>query len=272
MTSKKIVVKNLEIVIFTKNDLDYISLTDIAKYRNYSETDDIIKNWIRNRSTVEYLGLWEKLNNANFKHVEFDGFLSKSGSNSFVLSPTKWIQTTDAVGLISKSGRNGGTFAHKDIAFEFAMWLSAEFKLYLVKEFQRLKEDEQNKIQSGWNVNRILTKINYKIHTDAINKYLIPESLSKDKVNVAYATEADLLNVALFGRTAKQWRDENLKMEGNIRDYADVTQLIILANLESINAEFVRQGLSQSERLIKLNQIAIIQMKSLANNSSIKKI
>ncbi len=272
MISKKIIVKNLEIVIFTKNDFDYISLTDIAKYRNFSETDDIIKNWIRNRSTVEYLGLWEKLNNPNFKHVEFDGFLSKSGSNSFVLSPTKWIQSTDAIGLISKAGRNGGTFAHKDIAFEFAMWLSPEFKLYLIKEFQRLKEDENKRLALGWSVKRTLIKMNYKIHTDAIKEHLIPRDISKNKIKIVYAHEADVLNVAVFGLTSNEWRDKNSRLEGNIRDYADVSQLIVLANLESINAELIRQGEPQSSRLSKLNKIAIIQMKSLLNNSSINKL
>jgi len=253
VASQKITVKEIEIVVFKKDNTDYISLTDIAKYRGTSETDDVI-------------------NNFNFKPVEFDGFWSKSGSNNFVLSPTKWIITTNAIGLVSKSGRNGGTFAHKDIAFEFATWLSPEFKLYLIKEFQRLKEDENLRLASGWNVKRTLTKINYKIHTNSIKENLIPANISKNKAKIIYASEADVLNVALFGITAKEWRDNNPKLEGNIRDYSDVTQLVVLANLEGINAELIRDCLSQSERLIKLNQIAIIQMKAILGNVNIKKL
>ena len=270
--SKTIVVKDIEIVFYEKNNSDYISITDIAKYRNSSETDDVIKNWMRNRGTIEFLGLWEKLNNPAFKPVEFDGFKNQAGSNSFVLSPSKWILTTSAIGLVSRQGRGGGTFAHKDIAFEFASWISAEFKLYIIKEFQRLKEEESRKLALGWDVKRTLTKINYKIHTDAIQKHLIPENVTGNKANMVYANEADVLNVALFGKTAKEWRDENSEKDGNVRDYADVTQLVVLANLEGMNAELIRQGLSQSDRLVQLNQIAIVQMKSILGSSSLKKL
>jgi hypothetical protein len=269
---QKIIVKGIEIVTFKKNESDYISLTDIAKYKGIAETDDVIKNWMRNRSTVEFLGLWEKLNNPHFKPVEFDGFKNEAGNNSFVLSPSKWITRTSAIGLVTRQGRGGGTYAHKDIAFEFATWLSPEFKLYLIKEFQRLKEEENLKLAVGWDIKRTLSKINYKIHTDAIKKHLIPKNISKNRKDVIYANEADVLNVSLFGKTAKEWRDENSNKDGNIRDYADVTQLVVLANLEGINAELIRQGLLQSERLVKLNQIAIIQMSSLLNSSSLRKL
>lgn len=269
---KKIIVKNIEIITFKKNGSDYISLTDIARYKGVVESDDVIKNWMRNRSTVEFLGLWEKLNNPIFKPVEFDGFRSESGSNSFVLSPSKWVLKTGAIGLVTRLGRGGGTYAHKDIAFEFASWISAEFKLFLIKEFQRLKEGENARLAIGWDVRRVLAKINYKIHTDAIKTHLIPNDISKRQSNIVYASEADILNMALFGKTAKEWHDKNPRKDGNIRDYADITQLVVLANLEGINAELIRQGLPQSRRLIQLNQIAIIQMKSLLENSSLKKI
>ncbi len=270
---KKIITQGLEIYTFQQNESDYISLTDIAKYKNKDEPADIVKNWMRNRGTIEYLGFWEKINNPKFKLVEFDGFKNEAGSNSFVLSPHKWIEATNAIGLISKSGRyGGGTFAHKDIAFEFATWISAEFKLYLIKEFQRLKIEENERLALGWDAKRMLTKINYRIHTDAIRENLIPGEISKAQANIIFANEADVLNKALFGMTAKEWRDENPKLAGNIRDYSDVTQLVCLANLESLNAEFIRQGLSTRERLLKLNEIAIIQMRSLLGNSSIKKL
>lgn len=269
--NKLIKVKGLEIVLFERNEKDYISLTDIAKLKNKEFPADVVKNWTRTRSTIEFLGLWEKINNPNFKLVEFDGFKNESGSNSFVLSPQKWIETTGAIGIISKSGRyGGGTFAHKDIAFEFASWISAEFKLFLIKEFQRLKDEENQRLAVGWDIKRALTKINYRIHTDAIKTHLIPSNLSKQSENITYATEADVLNIALFGMTAKQWEKENPKLDGNIRDYADVTQLVVLTNLESLNAEFIKQGLSQSERLRELNAVAITQMKSLLNNPSVK--
>lgn len=270
--NNKIKVKETSITVLFIDGNDFISLTDVAKYRSGSETDDVIKNWMRNRSTIEFLGLWEKLNNPNFKPVDFDGFRVESGSNYFVLSPSKWIKQTDAIGIITKAGRNGGTYAHKDIAFEFASWISAEFKLYLIKEFQRLKVEENERLVLGWDVKRQLTKINYRIHTDAIKEHLIPIKINQRSANHIYANEADVLNVALFGKTAKEWRDENKGKDGNIRDYCDVTQLVVLANLEGINAELIRQSLQQPDRLIKLNQIAISQMRSLVGNPAIKKL
>jgi hypothetical protein len=268
----KITVKGIEVVTFTKNESDYISLTDIARYRDRDRSDYIIQNWLRTRDTIEFLGLWEKINNVNFNSIEFDGIKQKSGLNSFSLTPKRWIEVTGAIGLVSKTGRVGGTFAHRDIAFEVATWLSPEFKLYLIKEFQRLKEEENQRLALGWDVKRILTKINYRIHTDAIKEHLIPENISSNKVNMVYANEADVLNVALFGKTAKEWRDENSGKDGNVRDYADVTQLVVLANLEGMNAELIRRGLPQSDRLVQLNQIAIVQMKSLLGSESIKKL
>ena len=271
--NKSIKVEGVEIVTFTKKNNDYISLTDIARYKNPEFPADIVKNWVRTRSTIDFLGLWEKLNNQNFKLVEFDQFKSESGSNSFVLSPQKWIQSTSAIGLISKAGRyGGGTFAHKDIAFEFASWVSAEFKLYLLIEFQRLKQDENNRLTLGWNLQRTLAKINYKIHTDAIREKLIPLELTNAQINSKYANEADLLNVALFGITAKMWRDKNPKQNGNIRDYASIEQLVVLSNLESINAALIHQGLAQEKRIQQLNILAIIQMKSLAGYKELKKL
>lgn len=245
-------------------------MTDIARYRNPDAPADIVKNWLRSRSTIEFLGLWEKLNNPDFKLVEFDQFRNEAGSNHFVLSPLKWIDTTGAVGLVSRSGRNGGTFAHKDIAFEFASWISAEFKLYLIKEFQRLKEDEQK--QLGWDIKRNLTKINYRIHTDAIKSNLIPPELTKTQAGFIYANEADVLNMALFGKTAKQWRDEHPDLKGNIRDEANAAQLVCLSNLENLNALFISESLSQAARLKKLNQIAIQQMKLLVDDIGVKRL
>ncbi len=270
--TKKLKVQDNEIVFFTQKDEDFISLTDIARYKNADEPKDVIKNWIRNRSTIEFIGLWEQINNPDFKGVEFDAFRSQAGLNSFVLSPQKWIKKTGAKGLISKSGRGGGTFAHKDIAFEFASWISAEVKLYIIKEFQRLKTEENEKKKLGWDGKRMLTKVNYKIHTDAIKEKLIPEELTSNQVRYVYASEADLLNMALFGMTAKGWRVKNPKKDGNIRDYADVRQLVCLANLESLNAEFIRNDLDQEERLTKLNKIAIIQMRSLADSTTVDKL
>jgi hypothetical protein len=250
---------------------DFISLTDIAKHKNPDAPADIVKNWLRSKNTIELLGLWEKLHNPEFKLVEFDQFRNEAGLNHFVLSPKQWIESTKARGLISKSGRYGGTYAHKDIAFEFASWISVEFKLYLIKEFQRLKEYEQK--QLGWNIRRNLARINYRIHTDAIKANLVPPELSKEQINLVYASEADILNMALFGKTAKQWRDENPKQKGNIRDYANVSQLVCLANLENLNAHFIQQGLSQSERLKTLNNTAIYQMRLLTTeNKDIKKL
>lgn len=266
----KMDVQGKEITVITREDDAYISLTDIAKYKNSNAPADIVKNWMRSRSTIEFLGLWEKLNNPAFKLVEFDQFKNDAGANYFVLSPQKWIETTNAIGLVSKSGRYGGTYAHKDIAFEFASWISSEFKLYLIKEFQRLKDEERK--QLGWDIRRNLTKINYRIHTDAIKENLIPAELSKAQLNLVYATEADVLNMALFGKTAKEWRDTNPDKKGNIRDYADISQLVCLSNLENLNAHFINDGLPQGARLVKLNKIAIQQMKLLTDDSGIKKL
>jgi len=269
---KSIIVKNLSISIIKIVKEDYISLTDIARNKNTDEPKDVVKNWMRSRTTIEFLGLWEQLNNPDFKGVEFDSFMHEAGSNSFTLSPSKWIEATNAKGLISKPGNNGGTFAHKDIAFEFASWVSSGFKLYLIKEFQRLKEDENDRLKLEWNLQRTLAKVNYRIHTDAIKENLIPHTLSKEKINFLYADEADMLNVALFGMTAKQWRDANPEADGNIRDAATIEQLVVLSNLESINAVLIHQGLLQSERLMQLNKIAITQMKSLLGNTNLKKL
>lgn len=265
-------VQNLSIAIFKVGKEDFISLTDIARNKNPAEPKDVVKNWMRSRSTLEFLGLWEQLNNPDFKGVDFDSLLFEAGSNSFTLSPQKWIETTNAKGIISKSGRYGGTFAHKDIAFEFASWVNAGFKLYLIKEFQRLKEDENERLQLNWNLQRTLAKVNYRIHTDAIKENLIPKVLDKTQINFIYANEADILNIALFGKTAKQWRDENPEAKGNIRDEATIEQLVVLSNMESINAVFIGQELPQTERLIALNKMAISQMKSLLNSSTIKKL
>ena len=261
----------ISIVSDGTND-DYISLTDIAKYKNPEFPADVIKNWLRIRSTIEFLGLWEQLNNPNFKLVEFDQFKNAAGANSFVLSPTKWIQSTNAIGITTKPGRYGGTLAHKDIAFEFASWLSPEFKLYIIKDYQRLKNDESSRLSLDWNLKRELSKINYKIHTDAIKSHIIPNTVTKQQQRFAYANEADLLNTALFGMTAKEWREQNPNAEGNIRDNASIQQLIVLANLENLNAQYIKDGLSSSQRLIILNEIAIQQMLSLIGNSSIKKL
>ncbi|MCF6271256.1 MAG: KilA-N domain-containing protein [Melioribacteraceae bacterium] len=257
----KIEVKGVEVAFIKTNEKDFISITDIAKYKNSEAPADIIKNWLRNKNTIELLGLWEKINNPKFKLVEFDQFRNEAGYNHFVLSPQKWIASTNAIGVKSKSGRYGGTFAHIDIALEFASWVSVEFKFYLIKEFQRLKEQETKELD--WTIKRSLTKINYRIHTDAIKENLIPKSLSKKQINIIYASEADVLNVSLFGKTAKEWRDENPNKSGNIRDYANVTQLVCLTNLENINALLIKEKLSQANRLKKLNQIAIEQMKLL---------
>ena len=257
----KITVKDTDVVIISINDNDYISLTDIAKYKNATNADDVIKNWMRNRNTIELLGFWETIYNPDFKPVEFDGFRKEAGLNSFVLTPKKWIETTNAIGITSKSGRYGGTYAHMDIAFEFASWVSIEFKLYVIKEFQRLKEQEQ--AQLGWSAKRELAKLNYHIHTDAIKQNLIPQELSPAQTSIIYASEADVLNVALFGITAKQWREANPDLKGNIRDYATINELICLSNMENLNAVFINENIPQKERLIKLNQIAIQQMKIL---------
>ena len=264
-------VKGIPVSIFQSNKEDFISLTDIAKSKDGdSRAADIIKNWIRNRGTIEFIGTWEQLHNSNFKVVEFDHFRMNAGLTSFVLSPGKWIEKTDAIGMVVKGGRYGGTYAHKDIAFEFCSAISPIFKLYLIKEFQRLKDEEQK--QLGWDIRRNLTKINYRIHTDAIKENLIPPNLNKKQISFIYASEADVLNMALFGKTAKQWRDANPDEKGNIRDYANVSQLVCLANLENLNAVFINEGYEQSPRLEKLNQIAIQQMKILLENRSVKQL
>jgi hypothetical protein len=269
----KINANGSEITVVSKigQESDYISLTDIAKYKS-DEPNDVIKNWLRNRDTIEFLGLWEKLNNPNFKPVEFDGFRNEAGRNAFVLSPKRWISSTNAIGITSKSGRYGGTYAHKDIAFEFASWISAEFKLYIITEYQRLKNDESHRQSLEWNVNRILTKLNYRIHTDSIKENLISNDLSKKEIGQTYANEADVLNVALFGQTASEWKNKNPDLKGNMRDSASIEQLIVLANLENMNANFLNDGLEQQERLIKLNKIARTQLKTFLNNKNIEKL
>ena len=263
----------VEIRVASSNEADYISLTDIAKKRNPEFPADVVKNQLRSRSTIEFLGLWEKIYNPDFKLVEFDQFKNAAGENSFVLTPQKWISTTNAIGITSKSGRYGGTYAHSDIAFEFASWISPEFKLYIIKDYQRLKADESHAKSLDWNIKREITKSNYRIHTDAIKENLIP-NLTPQQIACKYASEADLINVALFGQTAKQWRNQHSESKGNIRDEATIEQLIVLANLESLNAEYIREGISPTERLSKLNKIAIYQLNSLWNNSlkSIEKL
>ena len=263
----KVTVKNTDITIIKIDSVDYISLTDIAKVKN-PDANGVIANWMRNRNTIEYLGIWEYLYNHNFKPLEFEGFKNEAGANAFTLSPQKWIESTNAIGIVSKSGRYGGTFAHKDIAFKFASWISVEFELYIVKEFQRLKEEEQKEL--GWTAKRELAKINYHIHTDAIKRNLIPDELTPQQTSIIYASEADVLNVALFGITARQWREANPDLKGNIRDFASINELICLSNMESLNAVFLNEGLSQRERLIKLNQIAIQQMGILVEVESRK--
>jgi len=272
MSKQKIEVRGTEIVILSKGKEDYISLTDIAKYKDPARSDYILQNWMRNRNTIDFIGLWEQLHNPDFNSIEFDGFKNEAGSNSFSLTPKRWISATNAVGIISKAGRYGGTYAHQDIAFEFASWISAEFKLYLLNEFQRLKrvEADQNKIE--WSISRTLTKLNYLIHTNAIKENLIPENISKSKKKYVYADEADLLNIALFGKTAKEWREKYQDLKGNIRDYATLEQLVVLLNMESYNSELIKQHISSSERLSKLNKIAIDQMEILIANKSVKKL
>lgn len=262
--NKRIDVQGREVVINSVNNEDYISITDIAKYKDENRTGYIIQNWLRNRNTIEFLGIWEKLNNPDFNVIEFEYIKNQAGLNSFVLTSKNWIEATNAIGLISKAGRYGGTYAHKDIAFEFASWVSVEFKLYLIKEFQRLKDLEQG--QLDWNIKRNLTKINYRIHTDAIKENLIPKELSGKEKSIIYASEADVLNMALFGMTAKTWRENNPDKTGNIRDYANVSQLVCLSNLESLNAVLINDDMEQSQRLEKLNKIAISQMKILIDD------
>lgn len=259
---QKVNVKDTSVSVIKYDETDFISLTDIAKFKS-EEPNAVIANWLRNRNTIEYLGIWETLYNTDFKPLEFEGFKKEAGLNAFTLSPTKWIESTNAKGIIVKSGRYGGTYAHKDIAFKFASWISVEFELYFIKEFQRLKEEEQK--QLGWSAKRELAKINYRIHTDAVKQNLIPPELTPAQKSFVYADEADMLNVAMFGMTARQWREANPELKGNIRDYASINQLICLSNMENLNAVFINDGLSQRERLEKLNKIAIQQMKVLEN-------
>ena len=265
-------VQGASVAVLSENQQDIFCLTDIAKFKNPDHPDDVIRNWLRSRSTVEFLGVWERLNNPAFNPVEFDGIRMQTGLNSFVLTPKQWIEKTGAVGLTSSAGRYGGTYAHKDIAFEFAAWVSVEFKLYLIKEFQRLKDEENDRLKLDWNLQRTLAKINYRIHTDAIKDTLIPPSITKAQATAVYASEADLLNVALFGQTAKQWRDANPGAEGNIRDHAPLEQLVVLTNLESLNSVLIRQGLPQPESLATLNEIAITQMRTLLTASNLKRL
>jgi len=271
--NKIIKVEGIGIGIKDIDSQKYISLTDIAKKKNPDEPRFVIINWLRNRNTVEFLGIWEKIHNPDFNRAGFDTVRSNAGLNSFTISPSKWIGETNAVGIVSKSGRyNSGTYAHEDIALEFASWISAEFKLYFIKEFRRLKCEENERLKLGWNVKRELVKINYKIHTDAIKENLIPPEISAKDAKIIYASEADVLNKALFGKTAKEWSETNLTKKGNMRDYANVVQLVVLANLESLNSEFIKQQLAQEERLIRLNKIAISQMKSLIENKKVRRL
>ncbi len=267
-----ITVENFKIVLYSKHEEEFISLTDMARYRDKERTNYIIQNWLRTRNAIDFCGLWEQLNNPGFKRIEFDAFKNESGGNSFSLTPQKWIDATNATGIISKSGRYGGTFAHKDIAFEFASWISPEFKLYLITEFQRLKKEESNNLNLEWNLHRTLAKINYHIHTDAIKEKLIPKELSKSEIGLIYASEADLLNMAIFGKTANQYRDEFPGQEKHIRDDATIEQLVVLSNLESLNSVLILQGMKQTERLTQLNGIAIVQMKSLLSRKEIIKL
>ena len=266
--------KGFAIQIYTENfKNDYISLTDIARYKNVHEPKDVVKNWLRVRDTIEFLGLWETIHNPNFKGVEFDSFRNEAGTNAFTLSPQRWIENTNAIGIVSKSGRGGGTFAHPDIAMEFASWISAEFKLYLIQDYKRLKGDENSKLSLGWNLNREISKINYKIHTDALKEYLLKD-LTNEQLSFKYASEADMLNVALFNKRAKQWRKENPDLKGNMRDYTSLNELLVLANMESYNAVLIGKGMEQKERMIELRQLARNQMLSLEklNNTGIKRL
>ena len=266
--------KGFAIQIYTEDfKNDYISLTDIARYKNVHEPKDVVKNWLRVRDTIEFLGLWETIHNPNFKGVEFDSFRKEAGSNAFTLSPQRWIENTNAIGIVSKSGKGGGTFAHPDIAMEFASWISAEFKLYLIQDYKRLKGDENSKLSLGWNLNREISKINYKIHTDAIKGYLLKD-LTNEQLSYKYASEADMLNVALFNKRAKQWREENPDLKGNMRDYASLNELLVLANMESYNAILIGKGMDQKERMIELRKLARTQLMSIEklNNTCIKSL
>ena len=262
--------KGVEIGIYTTDfENEYISLTDIARYKS-DEPTAVIQNWMRNRDVIEFLGLWEILHNADFKPLEFEGFKNQAGANAFTMSPAKWINGVNAIGIVSKSGRYGGTFAHSDIAFEFASWISPEFKLYIIKDYKRLKSDENSRLSLNWNLNREISKLNYRIHTDAIKDNLIPPELTPAQIAYTYASEADMLNVALFGKTAKQWREQNPDEKGNIRDSASINQLLVLANMESYNAILIEQGKEQSERLVILRDLALKQLNTLSSVTNIK--
>ena len=266
--------KGIAIQVYTEDfKNDYISLTDIARYKNSEEPNVVVANWMRNYNTIEYLGIWEQLNNLEFNPLEFEGFLKEAGSNAFTLSPQKWVNMTNAKGIYVKLGRGGGTFAHKDIAFKFASWISAEFELYIIKDYQRLKDDENSRLSLGWNLNREISKINYKIHTDAIKEYLLKD-LTNEQLSYKYASEADMLNVALFNKRAKQWREENPDLKGNMRDYASLNELLVLANMESYNAILIGKGMDQKERMIELRKLARTQLMSIEklNNTGIKSL
>jgi len=266
---KKLNVLGIEIAYYRKNDQDYVSLTDMLKAK---DGGFFISDWLRNRNTVEFLGIWERVYNPDFNYGEFAIIKNHAGLNNYKISVKDWVEKTNAIGLRATAGRYGGTYAHKDIAFEFGMWISAEFKIYLIKEFQRLKEDENNRLKLGWNLQRTLAKINYRIHTDAIKEKLIPKELTKAQINIIYASEADVLNMALFGMTSQDWNNNNIEKKGNIRDYADISQLVCLSNLENLNALFISENFQQEERLLKLNRIAIQQMKLLTNDLRVKKL
>jgi len=269
--NQKINVQGTEISVIRLRETEFISLTDMVK--GFEDNLTLIERWLRNKNTIEFIGIWEQMHNPDFNSLEFEGIKNEAGTNRFSLSAKKWINKTGAIGIVAKTGRYGGTYAHKDIAFEFGSWLSPEFKLYLITEFQRLKDEENDRLQLTWNLHRTLAKINYRIHTDSIKEQLIPEELPKSKISQIYASEADLLNVAMFGMTAAQWRNINPDLEGNIRDHSTLEQLLVLANLESMNAELIRMGRSQADRLAQLNKVAREQMTSLLNmSSSIKKL
>ena len=256
--------KGIDISIYTLDfENEFLSLTDIAKYKS-DDANATICNWMRNRETIEFLGIWESLHNPDFKPLEFEGFRHQAGLNAFTMSPTKWINGVQAIGIVTKAGRYGGTYAHSDIALEFASWISAEFKLYIMKDYQRIKRDENSRLSLSWNLNREITKLNYRIHTDAVKAHLIPPDLTPEQISFTYASEADLINVALFGRTAKQWRDANPNEKGNMRDQASLNQLLVLANMESYNAVLIEQGKPQSERLVLLHALAVQQMRTLS--------
>lgn len=270
---EQISAKGFSIQVYTEDfKNDYISLTDIAKYKNTDDPRFVIQNWMRNRNTLEFIGLWEALNNPNFNRVQFDTFRNEAGLNRFTMTPSKWIESTGAIGIVSKSGRYGGTYAHYDIAMEFASWISAEFKLYLIQDYKRLKSDENSRLSLSWNLHREISKINYKIHTDAIKEYLLSD-LTNEQLSFKYASEADMLNVALFNKRAKQWREENLDLKGNMRDYASLNELLLLANMESYNAILIAKGVEQKERMIELRKLARTQMLSLEKlDSNIKNL